>query len=35
VPIEATAGGIEDFWPDARRDAVFRANAARLLPRLA
>jgi predicted TIM-barrel fold metal-dependent hydrolase len=34
VPIEATAGGIEDFWTDASRQAVFRGNAAKLFPRL-
>jgi predicted TIM-barrel fold metal-dependent hydrolase len=35
VPIEATAGGIDDFWADPQRDMVYRANAAKLLPRLA
>jgi 6-methylsalicylate decarboxylase len=35
VPIENTAGGVEAFWPDPARDVVFRANATKLLPRLA
>jgi predicted TIM-barrel fold metal-dependent hydrolase len=35
VPIEATSAGIDDFWTDPVRDTVYRANAARLVPRLA
>ena len=35
VPIAATVGGIDDFWAEPGRDSVYRANAARLLPRLA
>jgi 6-methylsalicylate decarboxylase len=35
VPIETTAGGVEDFWSDPQRETVFRTNATKLVPRLA
>jgi len=35
VPIDSTVGGIDDFWADPLRAAVYRTNAAKLVPRLA
>ena len=35
VPIEATVQGVDAFWAEPKREAVYRANAAKLLPGVA
>ena len=32
-PIETAVNGIDEFWAEPLRDAIYRANAAKLLPR--